>query len=204
MTLWYLARASGIVAMLMLSLSTALGLIASIRPEVSDVRTVERRLHLQYAHRSAAVTGLVLVGVHMTTLVADAQAGVAVSQAFVPLTASYRPAAVALGTVALYLFILAAVAGAARGRLSRSSFAAGGWRFVHAVAYVGWGLSIGHAVLTGTDATQAWMLTFVIASVSTVLGALSLRLRSEAANAESVLAVARRSGTAASHLRTGR
>ena len=203
MTLWYLARASGIVAMLMLTLSTTLGLIASIRPAASDGRTVERRVHLQYAHRSVAVTGLALVGVHVATLVADALAGVTVSQAFVPLTASYRPAAVGLGTVALYLFILAAVAGAARGRLSRSPRAAGGWRFVHAAAYVGWGLSIGHAVLTGTDATQPWMLAFVVGSASTVFGALSLRLRSQAAHIESGLAAAR-SGAATSQVRTGR
>lgn len=196
MTLWYLARASGIVAMLTFSLATSLGLIAAIRPSSTDVRTGERRVYLQYAHRAAAVTGLVLVGLHATTLIADTQAGVTLPQAVVPFTASYRPLAVGLGTLALYLFVTAAVVGAARGRLSGSPRAARGWRVVHGLAYAGWALSIGHAVTSGTDATQTWMLALVVGSVTIVLGALSLRLRSEAEHAESALAAARRRGMA--------
>ena len=87
--------------------------------------------------------------------------------------------------------------------MSGSPSGARGWRFVHTVAYVGWALSIGHAVLAGTDATQPWMLALVIGSVTLVLGALSFRLRSQAAHTESALSASRRRGAAtASHVRS--
>jgi methionine sulfoxide reductase heme-binding subunit len=195
MTVWYVARASGIVALVAFTLATALGALTSGRPVATGRAAHERRILAQYAHRSAAVTGLALAAVHVIAIVLDAQAHVSAGQAVVPFTAGYRPVAVGLGTLALYLFVLTAIAGASRGRLAGSSGASGTWRVVHAAGYVGWALSIGHALYAGTDANRLWMVALALGSVALVLGALSLRLRSESDHAASYLVATRRDRT---------
>jgi predicted ferric reductase len=197
MTLWYVARASGVVALVAFTLATALGALTSVRPARRGRDSDERRILAQYAHRSAAVTGLALAAVHVTAIVLDAQAYVSASQAVVPFTAGYRPVAVGLGTIALYLFVLTAIVGASRGRLAGLAGASRAWRVVHAAAYVGWALSIGHALFAGTDANRLWMLALALGSIAVVIGGLSLRLRSESDHAASYLVSARRDGAEA-------
>ena len=195
MTLWYIARASGIVALVAFTLATTLGALTSVRPAERGRAANERRILAQYAHRSAAVTGLILAAVHVTTIVLDSQAHVSAAQVVVPFTAGYRPLAVGLGTIALYLFTITAVVGASRGRLAGSSGASGAWRAVHAAAYVGWALSIGHALFAGTDANHLWMIALALGSIALVIGALSARLRSESDHAASYLVTTRRDRT---------
>lgn len=195
MTLWYIARASGIVALVAFTLATALGSLTSVRPTEPGRAANERRILVQYAHRSAAVTGLTLAAVHVTAIVLDAQAHVSASQVVVPFTAGYRPLAVGLGTIALYLFTITAIVGASRGRLAGSAGASGVWRIVHAAAYIGWALSIGHALFSGTDVNHLWMIALALGSIALVVGALSGRLRSESDHAASYLVSTRRDRT---------
>ena len=192
MTVWYIARASGIVALVAFTLATALGALTSVRPAERGRAANERRILAQYAHRSAAVTGLTLAAVHVTAIVLDAKAHVSASQAVVPFTAGYRPVAVGLGTIALYLFVITAIAGASRGRLAGSTGASGAWRVVHAAAYVGWALAIGHALFAGTDVGRLWMVALALGSITLVVVAFSVRLRSESDHAASYLVATRR------------
>ena len=74
MTLWYIARASGIVALVAFTMATTLGALTSVRPAERGRAANERRILAQYAHRSAAVTGLTLAAVHVTAIVLDTQA----------------------------------------------------------------------------------------------------------------------------------
>jgi len=197
MTLWYIARASGIVALVAFTLATALGALTSVRPADRGRAANERRILAQYAHRSAAVTGLTLAAVHVTAIVLDAQAHVAASSVVVPFTAGYRPVAVGLGTIALYIFTITAIAGASRGRLAGSTGASGAWRVVHAAAYVGWALSIGHALLAGTDVGRLWMVALGLGTITLVISAFSIWLRSESDHAASYLVSTRRVRTEA-------
>jgi|SoiMetStandDraft_5_1073268.scaffolds.fasta_scaffold84491_2 methionine sulfoxide reductase heme-binding subunit len=195
MTLWYIARASGIVALVAFTMATTLGALTSVRPAERGRAANERRILAQYAHRSAAVTGLTLAAVHVTAIVLDTQAHISAAQVVVPFTAGYRPLAVGLGTIALYLFTITAVVGASRGRLAGSEGASGAWRLVHAAAYVGWALSVGHALLAGTDVNHLWMIALALGSIALVIGALSTRLRSESDHAASYLVTTRRDRT---------
>ena len=171
MTLWYLARAGGLAAMVLLSVATAFGALGSVRRG-----DPERRVVWQYLHRTAATTGLLLVIGHVTAVVLDAKSHMSLEAVLVPLTSGYRPVAVALGTLAAYLFVLVALLGAARGRLAASPGATAAWRGLHASAYLAWGLGVLHGFLAGTDSGAAWVRVLDVLVVSLVAGALLVRV----------------------------
>lgn len=100
--------------------AVCLGALGSVRVDPLDPDARERRLLTQYLHRAAAVTGMLLILVHATAIVVDGKSGVSVSDVLIPLTAGYRPVAVALGTLSAYLFVFVAVAGASRRLVARS------------------------------------------------------------------------------------
>ena len=171
MTLWFIARAAGLVALAALTLATALGAFGSIRESDDGVGIHRWRFGLQYVHRAAAVTGLLLILVHITTLVLDPFAGVSLSSVVIPFTATYRPLAVGLGSFALFGFVLTALVGAARGRLAGSVKAARAWRAVHVTAYGAWGVAMLHGLLAGTDAlfppiTLAYLAALLVVGVA--------------------------------------
>jgi sulfoxide reductase heme-binding subunit YedZ len=192
MTLWYLARGAGLTAMLVLSIATALGAWSSSSKARRDGPALSRRFTLQRAHLAAAVTGLSLVVVHVLALVLDSASGVWAGAAIIPMTSGYRPFAVTLGVVALYLLVLVAVTGAMRGRLAASSFAARTWRMVHASAYGAWALAVGHGIFAGTDSSSGPVIILDVMCVAMVVGALSWRLRAEDAHDEAPLSRSRR------------
>ena len=151
MTLWYIARAAGLVALAALTVATTLGAFASVRQPQDGLRAHRWRFALQYVHRAAAATGLLLLVAHISTLVLDGQSGVNLQSVVIPFTASYRPVAVTLGTLALFATVLTALVGAARGRLATSVRAVRAWRALHLTAYGAWALAMGHGFLAGTD-----------------------------------------------------
>ncbi|MFI5695849.1 hypothetical protein ACIA58_28615 [Kribbella sp. NPDC051586] len=170
MTLWYLARAAGVVTMVMFTLSAVLGMV------MPNVRRPERRFWLQYVHRSAAVTGLVLLATHLTAVIADSYVAISPTVLVWPFASGYRPFAMAVGVLALYSLVLASLLGAARGRLAASATFTKYWRKLHIAASVGWLLSIGHALLAGTDRSTPWMLAITISCLAAVATAGFYRL----------------------------
>lgn len=179
MTLWYLARAAGVVMLVCFTASVCLGAAASVRVRAVDAGSRERRLLVQYFHRAAAITGFLLIFVHVAALVADGRSGVSVSGALVPLTAGYRPAAVALGSVAAYLFVFVAIVGASRRQFAVSAAGARTWRKLHAASYVAWTACVLHGLLSGTDAGTSWMRVITLGCVGAVAGCVMVRYGSE-------------------------
>jgi len=195
MTIWYLARATGFVALIAFTVSTALGALSSASRNRRSPAQLDRRLLQQMAHRSAAVLGLIMLLVHTTLIVVDSFVDVTLSNVFIPFTAGYRPLALGLGTFAVYFLISAAVSGAMRGRLASSPDATAGWRAVHVFAYIGWGLSMAHGIFAGTDTGRGWTTVIYAACGLTIALAVAIRVRSE---------IQRRSeglGAARNHLR---
>ncbi len=175
MTLWYTARGAGLAALVALTLATSLGALTSVK-----IRSASTRVVMQYMHRAAAALGLGLIAVHLGTVLADAHAGVGVRGALVPFAAAYRPNAVALGSIAAYLFIAIAALGFARGRLAASARGAAVWRGIHALAYGGWALAMLHGLTAGTDASLAWVRTLWAMCLIAVIASVAVRLGGQA------------------------
>jgi sulfoxide reductase heme-binding subunit YedZ len=185
MTLWYLARAAGLVALLTASVTVALGALGSSSRG-------ERRILAHLVHRSAAVLTLALVALHAVLLVADHYVDVSTTGALVPFTAGYRAVALGLGTLAVYGFAVVALSGALRVRLAGSVAAVRAWRGIHLSAYAAWGLAMLHGLLAGTDTGLTWALALYLGCGALVAGAVALRLSVRARDRRHPLTLARR------------
>ena len=141
--IWLAARATGIVAFLLLTAQVAFGLVLS-HPTNKSTWKQSKRIFPWHENLWVFVVAFLLV--HVVSIVLDPYAGVGIGGAIVPGLSSYRSSAVALGTMALYAFLLTAVT-ARWTRLLPS----GMWLSIHRLAIVVWGLSWLHGVLAGTD-----------------------------------------------------
>jgi sulfoxide reductase heme-binding subunit YedZ len=140
-TAWLLARAAGLVAFAVLTLSVWLGLSMSTR-----IVPPRYRARLLPLHRTLAWTGLSLVGLHAGALLADPTLHFAPSAVLVPFASAWRPAAVAAGVMAGWL----SLALAASFRLRRF-IGQRGWRRLHYASFAAFVLALGHALASGTD-----------------------------------------------------
>lgn len=161
--LWFTARGAGLSALLVLSLAVVLGALGSMRSRSPSTRVV-----VQYVHRTGAVLGLGLIAVHVTTLVLDQKAHIGLAGALIPFAAHYRPNAVALGSIAMYTFLLVAALGVARGRLAASRLGAPTWRVLHGLSYPAWLAAVVHGLLAGTDRAQHWVVALVVCCILAV------------------------------------
>lgn len=160
-TAWYVARASGMVAWVMLVGSLVLGVLLATRV----LKPVDRPAWLLAMHRWLAGLAVVTTALHLVALVADSYLHFSWAEIFVPGASSWRPLAVTLGVVSLYLLIAVQSTSWMMKRLPRRW-----WKGVHLTSYVlVWSVSV-HAGLAGTDVTnrvyQAVALLLLIAAVS--------------------------------------
>lgn len=170
MTVWYVARGAGLAALVLLSLSTAIGALMTGRKSAS------RRVVVHYLHRVSASLGLGVLVLHIGAILADSYAGVGWRGAIVAFTSGFRPTWVALGTLSVYTFLVVAALGFARGRIAASPLGAKVWRATHGLAYVGWGMSMLHGLKSGTDAGTAWVRVLYIACGIAVAVSVAVRI----------------------------
>ncbi len=163
---WYMIRATGVVALVLLTVTTVLGLAAAAR-----VRTRRWPAFAQVElHKRATLLALVFLGLHVLGAVLDTYVHVGLVAAVVPFTSSFRPLWTGFGAVAVDLLLAVAVSSALRGRIPPDL-----WRRLHWLAYGCWPFAMAHALGTGTDAGQLWM--DVIAAVCTLAVAVALAWR---------------------------
>lgn len=168
-----LIRSFGLVAYLAFSLSVALG-IASLGGGAS-VRALDRRVVRQFVHRSAAIVGLAALAAHLGLTVLDSYVPTSVGAVLVPFTAGYQVIALGIGTLATYLFVMAALSGWLRLTTARL-LSERGWRWLHRSAYAGWGLCLLHSVLAGPDTGQRWAALAYAAGALAVLAGIGVRI----------------------------
>jgi len=164
---WYVMRASGVVALALLTITVVLGLLN--RTRISNDRWP--RFVIDRLHRNAALLAVVFLFVHIVTAVTDGFVSVPLVDAFVPFQGSYRPVWVGLGAVALDLLAAIMITSLVRVRLGVVA-----WRGVHWLAYLAWPVALAHGLGIGTDSGQPWMLVIAAVCVGSVLLALAFRL----------------------------
>jgi predicted ferric reductase len=163
---WYLARASGMTAFALLTITVALGLLLSGRAQ----SRAWPRFAVEDVHRFAGLLTGAFVSLHVLTLFADAYMPFSLGQLLVPGASSYRPFATALGVVGAELLLALAIANRYRERLSYRF-----WRRTHYLNFAVWGLALGHGLLSGTDSGSPWASSLYVASAALVAGLLAYR-----------------------------
>src|SRR5260370_576843 len=140
--LWYLTRATGLVALVLLTASMALGLLSSVRYQ----RPAWPRFVTAGLHQNSSLLALAFTGIHVATTLADGYAPVRVQDVVIPFISAYRPLWLGLGAGAFDLMLALTVTSLLRTRLSYRS-----WRLVHWGSYLAWPV----ALLPGLGAGSA-------------------------------------------------
>lgn len=162
-TIWVMLRTTGIVAILILTLGTVIGIIS---PAIRDPR---RRLVSISVHTAASATGVLLLIGHIILAVADSYIAISPLAVVVPGIADWQPLWVGVGTVSLDLMLLIVLTSLNRLRAPRL------WKRVHLASYLALGLAWLHAMFAGTDASSRPMQ--LAAGVSLVAVALAVVFR---------------------------
>ncbi len=141
-TLWYVTRAAGLIAYLLLWLSTAWGLVVSSK--LLDPLTP--RAFTFDAHEFLSLLALGFTGLHIAVLMADRYLPFSLAQVLVPFAAPYRPVWTGLGVIGLYVTVLVSVTFYLRRQIGNRSF-----RVIHYLSYLSYGLVTLHGWFAGTD-----------------------------------------------------
>ncbi|HVA07403.1 MAG TPA: ferric reductase-like transmembrane domain-containing protein [Acidimicrobiales bacterium] len=170
-SLWYVMRASGIVTLVLLTLTMVLGLVTSGRPKARHWPGFAQ----QELHRRISMIAVVFLGLHVLTAVLDTYVHIGWLSLVVPFVSSYSPFWVGLGTVALDVMLAVFVSS-----LLRSRMRPGLWRAIHWLAYGCWPVALAHTFGMGTDAGEGWVIMLAVACILSVGASLAWRLRATA------------------------
>jgi methionine sulfoxide reductase heme-binding subunit len=145
-TRWYVTRAAGLLAYLLLWLSTAWGLAISTRIHDAGLP----RAFTFDAHEFLSLLALGFTAVHIGALAFDHYLPFSLAQLLIPFIATYRPEWVGLGVIGMYVAILVSVTFYLRRRIGTAAF-----RRIHYLSYASYGLVTLHAWFAGTDTPLA-------------------------------------------------
>jgi len=165
-SLWYLARGTGVVTLLLFTLTLVLGVTARSRRPFLGLR----RFGVASVHRSVSLFALVLLGLHVVTLLADPYAQLHLVNIVLPFTSSYRPLWVGLGALSLDAMLALVITSLLRERIGHAA-----WRTVHWVAYAAWPAAFLHSLGSGTDSATLWMRVVAATCAVTVIAAVAWR-----------------------------
>ena len=164
--LWALGRGTGIVALVVFTVSLVLGIITRSGRAALGVG----RFGVAELHRTAALTGTALIGLHIGTLLVDPFAQLRFVDLVVPFLGAFRPVWLGLGTLAVDLLLVITVVSLLRHRVGPRVF-----RAVHWTTYALWPLALVHALGNGSDGATLWLRA--VGGVCTVSVAAALAWR---------------------------
>lgn len=138
---WLVARAAGLVAFGLLTLSMWFGLSISSR-----ILGPKRQKTLFAWHKTLVWTGLSMLVLHAGALLLDPTIHFGLGSVLVPFASHWHPGAVAAGVVAGWTSLMLAVSFRLRKWIGQR-----GWRRLHYASFGAFALSVGHALTAGSD-----------------------------------------------------
>ena len=139
---WYLSRAAGFVAYLLLWGSVVWGLMLSSK-------IGQRRLRppaLLDAHRFLSYVALGFAFFHGLVLMGDRYLSFPLTSVLIPFAGAYKPTLVAAGQLALWLSLLVSLSFLVQKRIGRRA-----WRSLHYVSFAVYGLALMHSIWLGSE-----------------------------------------------------
>jgi methionine sulfoxide reductase heme-binding subunit len=170
-TLWYASRATGVVALLLLTAVMLLGILVTRQGRLPGLP----RFAVSGLHRNLSLLATAFVALHVLTAVADGYVNIPLTAAVVPLTSSYERVWLSLGAVSLDLTVALIVTSLLRRRLSRRT-----WRAVHLLAYLSWPVAWVHSFFSSGDLQQGLLFVIALICAIAVVGAVVWRLAAAA------------------------
>jgi hypothetical protein len=139
---WYMARAGGIIAYLLLWLSVVWGLALSTKISHNLVPAP-----LAYGlHEFLSLMTLAFVALHTFVLLGDTYVDFNIFHLIFPFTAPYKPVWTGLGVIAFYLAVIMSSSFYIRKWIGQKI-----WRVLHYLTFITYLLALGHGLMAGTD-----------------------------------------------------
>jgi methionine sulfoxide reductase heme-binding subunit len=166
-TFWILARASGLTAYVLLTLSVLAGLVVKSRPFGRALKAASAT----DTHKFLSLLALGAIVIHGLALTLDKTVRIGFAGLLVPGLSGYRALATALGVVAAELAALIIVSFPLRRRIGTRA-----WRRLHWATYGVFALATAHGLAAGTDSSQRWAFALYLGAVFAVAAATAWRV----------------------------
>ena len=166
-TVWYTMRATGVVALALLTVTMVLGILTAGRAATRSWPAFARAA----LHKRVSLLAMVFLSIHVLTAVVDTYVNVGWAAVVVPFVSPYRPLWTGLGTVGVDLMVAVAVSSALRQRIAART-----WRGIHWLAYGSWPVAMAHSLGMGTDAGTVWLDILAGACCLAVVASLTWRI----------------------------
>jgi methionine sulfoxide reductase heme-binding subunit len=164
---WYLTRSTGAMALLLLTIAIALGVI-----DVQRWSTPRwPRFLVDSLHRNVSLLAMLFLVLHILTSVLDSFAPIRLADTIIPFIGSYRPFWLGLGAVAFDLILAVIITSLLRQRMGFAT-----WRAIHWLTYASWPIALLHGFGTGSDVKSTWLLLLSIGCTAVVVGAVLTRV----------------------------
>jgi sulfoxide reductase heme-binding subunit YedZ len=141
--IWYTTKATGLVALLLLTTVVLMGTLVANRIG----GTVVGRFELNELHRSLSIVTMLFVVLHIVSTVIDSYVSTGWIAVLVPFASSYKPLPIAIGAIAFDLLLCVWVSSLLKVRLKNDT-----WRFIHWFSWLAFASALLHAFVTGSDA----------------------------------------------------
>jgi sulfoxide reductase heme-binding subunit YedZ len=164
---WYASRATGIVALLLLTAVLVLGLLITRQGRLPGLP----RFAVTGLHRNLSLLAVAFIAVHILAAVLDTFVSIPLASAVVPFASGYERLWLGLGAIAFDLMLAMIVTSLVRGRLNRRL-----WRAVHLLAYVSWPVALAHGMGSSRDLQHGVLLDMSAACIAVVAAAVLWRL----------------------------
>jgi sulfoxide reductase heme-binding subunit YedZ len=158
---WLASRASGFVALVLVTISVGIGLAMAGRV----LRRPGLSRKLLAVHEQTALGGLVAISVHAITLLGDPWLNPGVVAVTVPFALDFETLFTGLGVIAAYLALLLGLSFYVRRRIGARL-----WRKAHRATVLVYLLGLVHALGAGTDASAAWFRWWVMLTTPVIGG----------------------------------
>ena len=169
--LWYATRATGIVTLVLLTLTMVLGLVTTSRSRARNWPGFAQ----QELHRRISILAVVFLVIHVITSILDSYVHIGWLAVVVPFASPYARLWVGLGTISLDLMVAVFVSSLLRSHLQPRT-----WRGIHWLAYGSWPIALAHTFGLGTDSSEHWVIALGTLCVLSVGLAFLWRLRATA------------------------
>ncbi len=150
---WLASRASGLVALALVTVSVGIGLTMSGRV----MRRPGLSRSLLAIHEQTALAGLVAIAIHGLTLLGDPWLNPGVGGVTIPFAMGFKPFWTGLGVIAGYLAVLLGLSFYARRAVGPRL-----WRKAHRATVLVYALGVVHALGAGSDASSLWLRAWLI------------------------------------------
>jgi sulfoxide reductase heme-binding subunit YedZ len=168
---WYASRATGIVALLLLTAVFVLGILVNRQGRLPGLPGFA----VTNLHRNISLLATTFVAVHVLTAVLDTYVDIPIMSAVIPFTPGYERLWLGLGAISVDLMLAIIVTSLLRGRMNAAL-----WRTIHLTAYACWPVAFLHSIYASKDLQHGPLLYLALACAASIGAAVAYRLMNAA------------------------